>query len=371
MKNDSSHISNVPFGVISFSAGKDIVQVDPSVLHMIGFTDHPYSWYAGKKTTVLTPLTSIIDNITSQLAKNSFVRAVTDVITLADGTVKTIHADAYLVQEKSGASRTIKALFFEAEDQKTTESELIEEINSLKKLNSELEQFVRSVCHDIKGPLSTIEQFSLLLEKEAVSGNTKDLPFYTDRIKQIAKRVRSFVDSLKGYYYISKEKPSFVKIELNQVCQKVMESLQPLIKETGANIEVKSLDIIETDYSMISQLFYHLISNAITYREDGQRPEVKVSTQVSGDNLIITVADKGIGFEDKFASRIFEPLQRLHPRDRYDGHGLGLAICSKIVEIHHGKISTESQPGQGSRFIVSLPLSQSRTEQPGQPFFSI
>lgn len=362
MNINLAQTTSVPFGIISFSQDKKIVQIDPSVLEIIGVTNHPASWYTGKKRDILTPLNHLVDIIDKQLVKNVFVRAVTDVIKLPDGSAKTIQCDAYVVPESADAIPTVRMLVFDVTNEKTAEIKLIEEIKEYKKLNSELEQFVRSVCHDIKGPLSTIEQFSLLLEKEAGSGKIKDLPFYTDRIKQIAKRVRSFVDSLKGYYYISKENPVFVEIDLNLVCQKVIESLDSLIRETNAQVEVGQLAVIETDYSMMSQLLYHLISNAITYNNGEQKPIVKVSAQASGDNLVIVVEDNGIGFEDKFSNRIFEPLQRLHPRDRYEGHGLGLAICSKIVELHGGSIASESQPDQGSRFTVSLPIRQNRTD---------
>jgi signal transduction histidine kinase len=121
-------------------------------------------------------------------------------------------------------------------------------------------------------------------------------------------------------------------------------------------VEVGELPTIEADAVQMQEVLYNLLSNALKYRREGQSPVVKILSRTSGSTCCIYVEDNGIGFDEALSEKIFRPLQRLHPQRVYGGTGMGLAICRKIVELHGGAITARSTPGEGSTFIVSLPI---------------
>ena len=129
-----------------------------------------------------------------------------------------------------------------------------------------------------------------------------------------------------------------------------------MIKETSARVEVGDLPAVRADRVQMVQLFQNLIGNALKFHRDGEAPHVKIFARQIGNKFYeIHVEDNGIGFEEEYAEKIFVPFQRLHGRSSYEGMGIGLAICKKIVERHGGSITAKSTPGKGATFIVSLP----------------
>jgi signal transduction histidine kinase len=126
-------------------------------------------------------------------------------------------------------------------------------------------------------------------------------------------------------------------------------------------VTIDSLPVVEADENMMLQLFENLVSNAIKYSRAGVKPQVQVSTRQVSEQVVIEIADNGIGFDEKYLPQMFTLFQRLHSSDKYEGTGLGLAICQKIVALHGGSIKARSRVGEGSTFIVTLPLQHSPT----------
>ena len=162
----------------------------------------------------------------------------------------------------------------------------------------------------------------------------------------------------------------FERIELNDVLNEALKNLETAIDESDAKVEVQNLPCIDADPSQMTQLFQNLVGNALKYRKLDQTPEVRVSGRIikeedaSSEEEIceIRIKDNGIGFDQKYADRIFGIFQRLHGRGAYEGTGVGLAICKKVVERHRGQVHAEGEAGVGATFVVTLPVQQAQSE---------
>jgi signal transduction histidine kinase len=149
-------------------------------------------------------------------------------------------------------------------------------------------------------------------------------------------------------------------VNLTEIVHEVLSDLEVSIVQSGGEIHVEELPAIEADPTQMRQLFQNLIGNALKFHKKGERPAIRVRGNLMGNREVhITIEDNGIGFEEKYIDRIFSPFERLHGRQEYQGTGMGLAICKKIVERHGGSVTARSTPGEGSIFIINLPLEQS------------
>jgi PAS domain S-box-containing protein len=237
-------------------------------------------------------------------------------------------------------------------------AELSSTVARMEQLNRELEEFAFIASHDLQEPLRKIETFSDMAKKRCGPLMDKTSRDYLDRVIKSASRMRRLIgDLLKLSRITTKPKP-FQGIDLFNIVKEVTEVFEPAFKETGGRIEIDQMPIIEADETQMRQLFQNLIGNALKFR-DQNKPLIRVYGQVADHGFYeIFVKDNGIGFGPEYAERIFIPFERLHGRSEYEGTGMGLAICRKIVERHGGTIRAESEPEKGATFIVRLPLKQ-------------
>ena len=239
-------------------------------------------------------------------------------------------------------------------DLKLAEEELQVYAERLERSNRELEQFAFMASHDLQEPLRKIEMFGDLLQKRATSLNASEQE-YLDRIRDAAGRMRDMVRGLLELSRINTQGRPFVNVDLSQVTSEVLADLEYQIRRIGGKVNVETLPTVVGDPVQLRQLFQNLIGNALKYHKPVEVPEVSVyATQLPG-KVQLHVEDKGIGFAPEDAERIFQPFQRLVGRSEYEGSGIGLAICRRIVERHLGEIVAFSQPGQGATFVVTLP----------------
>ncbi|MDX1945054.1 MAG: CHASE3 domain-containing protein [Pirellulaceae bacterium] len=246
----------------------------------------------------------------------------------------------------------------------------------LQRSNRELEQFASVASHDLQEPLRKIQAFGDRLRgqfRETLGDQGRD---YLDRMLASAGRMRQLIDDLLDYSRVTTRGKPFTMVKLSAVGEAVLSDLEGQLQRTGGTVELGELPTISADPQQMRRLFQNLISNALKFHRPDVPPLVRVTareiaagsaSEVDGSAPAwceLTFADNGIGFEAQYAERIFELFQRLHGRDEFEGTGMGLAICKKIVERHGGSISAQGEPGQGSRFVVRLPRSH---EPPGEP----
>lgn len=235
----------------------------------------------------------------------------------------------------------------------------------LKRSNRELEDFAFVASHDLQEPLRKIRAFGARLQTTYANDLDPKGYDYINRMRNAAERMSDLISDLLEFSRITTRGKDFVEVDLNQTVATILDDLEIAITESKATIKLCELPVIEADASQMYQLLLNLISNAVKFKQADIAPvihfeyELKENLQdtlnLSQDWHIITIRDNGIGFEQEYADKIFAPFQRLHSRDEYKGTGIGLAVCRRIVERHHGTISATSTVGKGAVFSVQFP----------------
>ncbi|MEW6379287.1 MAG: ATP-binding protein [bacterium] len=235
----------------------------------------------------------------------------------------------------------------------------------LEKSNQELQDFAFTASHDLQEPLCKIQAFGNQLKIKYFDIFGDEGRDYLERMQSAANRMQALIRALLGYSRVTTKAEPFSTINLTGLIQEVMADLETRVRETGGRVEIEKLADLEADPNQMRQLFQNLISNALKFHGE-EKPLIRICGQMdpSTSHYLIYVQDNGIGFDEKYLDCIFMPFQRLHGRSSsYEGTGMGLAICRKIVERHNGKITARSAPGKGSTFIVTLPVKQLKEEE--------
>jgi light-regulated signal transduction histidine kinase (bacteriophytochrome) len=227
--------------------------------------------------------------------------------------------------------------------------------------------------HDLQEPLRKIVAFGDRLEAKCGTALDTRGRDYLDRMQNAATRMQALIDGLLTFSRVTTRGQPFVPVDLGQVAREVVSDLETRIEQVNGRVDIGELPTIDADPLQIRQLLQNLIGNGLKFRREEQPPVVTVRAEVvergTGDRPTeavcrLTVEDNGIGFDMKYADRIFGMFQRLHGRSEYEGTGVGLAICRKIAERHGGTLTAHSAPGQGSTFTATLPVRHSQGRQP-------
>ncbi len=224
----------------------------------------------------------------------------------------------------------------------------------LRERNTELEQFTYHASHDLKEPLRSISAFVELL-RETLDGSPDEttvdaLHFIGDGVQRMTELVQDLLE-----YSRSGQVGDFERVNLNECVNEALANLRARIEATDAQIEVAPLPQLTARRLDMRQLFQNLIGNAMKFQPQGRRPQIRVAAQACGEQWRIRVEDNGIGIPDGQAQSIFKPFVRLHDRRDFEGTGIGLAHCQKIVERHEGRIWAEAATEQGAVLLVELP----------------
>ncbi|MFL5350738.1 MAG: sensor histidine kinase [Hyalangium sp.] len=231
----------------------------------------------------------------------------------------------------------------------------------LEQSNQELESFAYVASHDLQEPLRKIQTFGDRLKKTSGEKMGPEGLDYLERMMGAASRMRRLIDDLLSFARLSSQARPFSSVDLQALAREVLGDLETAIERAGATVTLGELPTLDADPTQLRQLLQNLVSNALKFRREDVAPSVSLQATVNEQTqqCELRVEDNGIGFEEKYAERIFQVFQRLHGRgSKYEGTGIGLAICRKIVERHGGSIRAHSSPGNGAAFIASLPLKQ-------------
>lgn len=226
----------------------------------------------------------------------------------------------------------------------------------LQRSNKALEEFAYTASHDLQEPLYIITSFLDTIKTNHHESLNPKVSSLFGRIYNAALRMNQLIIDLLNFARINTRKKPFEKVDLNEVVKQVWKDLELRAKEAQAELKLKKLPLFYSDKMQITQLFLNLLSNALKFKKPDSKALIEVKCSEKAGQLEIIVQDNGIGFEEEYAEKIFQPFQRLHSRSEYEGSGMGLAICQKIVERHHGSIKALSNEGKGSQFIITFPL---------------
>ncbi len=263
---------------------------------------------------------------------------------------------AFIIEMAKKRLRTAANRIGEIVLRKRMEIELEQKAKDLAKSNDELGQFAYVASHDLQEPLRKIGAFGDRLAEHCEAALDEQGRDYLQRMQNAAQRMSLLIESLLALSRVTSKARALEVVDLNSVVSDVLSDLEVRIQQTGGRVEVDALPTVMADGSQMRQLFQNLIGNALKFRKQDVPPLVRVQTKENGKGTWeIHVVDNGIGFDEQYVARIFRPFQRLHARSAFEGSGIGLAICNKIVGRHLGQITARSQPGVGSDFVVVLP----------------
>lgn len=252
--------------------------------------------------------------------------------------------------------------FRDISKRKRDETALRRYAQELKRSNSELQEFAYAASHDLQEPLRKIQAFGERLNTKYRQHLDESGQHYIDRMVDASTRMRRLIDDLLSYSRVNARSSSYVPVELGTVLADVVGDLEPQIAATGAILKISNLPAIEADPAQMHQLFLNLFGNSLKFHRTDIAPVISLEASVEvaeqGAMARLTLTDNGIGFELRHSERIFGMFERLHGREAYDGTGVGLATCRKIVTGHSGSLVAWAEPGAGAVFTLILPVQQ-------------
>jgi light-regulated signal transduction histidine kinase (bacteriophytochrome) len=247
--------------------------------------------------------------------------------------------------------------------------QLLENIASLESANKDLDRFAFMASHDLQEPLRKIRMFSDRLHLKYQSLLDDDGKTNILRIQKAAERMQNLITDILTFSKIAVDRAAFVETNMNTLIEEILVDIDEEVKSKNAKITIEPLPVLSVNPGLIKPLFQNLISNSLKYSRKDVQPIIKITQEtnalLNGSNgtakdkyCKILIHDNGIGFDQKYAEEIFGMFKRLHHNSEFQGTGIGLALCKKIVEQHKGYISARSKINEGSTFIISLPLQQ-------------
>jgi PAS domain S-box-containing protein len=278
-------------------------------------------------------------------------------IIMRDGSIRHLLGLGEIIKDEEGKPIWLRGTTQDITERKEFEEKLRQNNIQLDQKNKELEQFAFIASHDLQEPLRTISSFTELLTEEYASKFDSNANTYIRFIAQSATRMRDLITGLLEYSRLG-NKIVLEQTDCNEILKHALENLHVSIKESGAIIKFEALPVLNAYPIELELLFQNLIGNGIKFRKKETTPEIYIKAVKNEFDWQFSFADNGIGIDQKHFEKIFLLFQRLHSRDNYDGSGIGLSHCKKIVELHNGKIWVESKAGEGSVFYFTIPDSQ-------------
>ena len=265
-----------------------------------------------------------------------------------DGKVRWVESRASTVRSESGEAIGVRGVTTDITDLRQTEIEL-------RRSNEDLQQFAYIASHDLQEPLRMVISYLQLIEQRYVTQLDEPAHEFIHFAVDGAMRMKQMITDLLAYSRVQTRPEDFAPVDLNQVVAEVLLNLESMIRDVSGTVIVDELPTIMGNQTLLTQLFQNLLNNALKFRS--QRPaEIRIAVERQGLVWRFSVQDNGIGFDARFRDRIFTLFQRLHSHANYDGTGIGLAVCKKVVETHGGEIWAESEPGGGATFCFTLPV---------------
>ena len=251
-------------------------------------------------------------------------------------------------------------------ERKRFEKILLRQSEELRRSNAELEQFAYVASHDLQEPLRMVASYMQLLAERYQGRLDAKADKYIGYAVDGARRMQTLINDLLALSRVNSRGAEFEETDCNAIIRRVLHDLHMRISESDASIEWENMPKVWADQAQLAQVFQNLIGNALKFRGE-QKPWVRITASQERDHWLFALQDNGIGIAPEHTEQIFVLFQRLHSRHKYEGTGIGLAICKKIIERHGGKIWVESEPGKGSTFKFTLPVTAASFTKPHRP----
>jgi len=315
------------------------------------------------KSIVLPEDQHLIETEVSRQKNGQTVYSTEYRVRLRNGSLRWIKSMGRVLLDKSGEAQKIVGITIDITELKQFAEELSKQVNErtteLQRSNEDLIQFAHVASHDLKEPVRKIRTFAGRLSNEFGPMLPEKANLYVEKIQKATMRMFAMIEGVLNYSMHGILEESFARVDLSKIMQQIEADLELVINQKKGSITISELPIIRANAILMHQLFYNLINNSLKFSKATEPPVIKISaTETIKDDKKywkIELSDNGIGFEKEFEEKIFEPFSRLHPKDQYEGTGLGLALCKKIVDRHGGFISALGMPSKGAIFTVLLP----------------
>jgi light-regulated signal transduction histidine kinase (bacteriophytochrome) len=284
-------------------------------------------------------------------------------IRLKDNSIRWIKSVGRILYNEKNEAEKLIGITLDVTELKLFTDELSKQVSErtleLQRSNEDLVQFAHVASHDLKEPIRKIKIFTGRLVNEFGASLPEKAIAYLEKVQRATTRMFAMIDGVLNYSMHGVMGESFTSVDLNKIIEQIQSDLELTIDQKKPVISVSKLPIVQANSILMYQLFYNLITNSLKFARPDDRLTITVThSAIVRDNrnyLKIEFSDNGMGFENQYAEKIFEAFSRLNPKDEFEGTGLGLALCKKIVERHMGFISAKSEPGKGAVFTILLP----------------
>ncbi|MEK7724769.1 MAG: PAS domain S-box protein [Acidobacteriota bacterium] len=371
--------SMVDFVVV---VGLDLVikRVNPAALKLNGYDEDEM---IGQSVNILIADKGFTEKGVLALRKIGFINNIEKLNRCKNGSIVPISLSMSVIKDEQGNDSAIVCVGRDVSESIKARRSIEESNERLRQSNRELEDFAYVASHDLQEPLRKIQAFGDRLMKKYSEILGEEGQDYISRMTQAANRMQRLINDLLAFSRITTKAQPFQSVDVKKITDEVISDLEVRIEETNGKVEIGELPQIDADPMQIRQLMQNLIGNALKFSQAGKSPQIKVYSQDYSDTSAsfvidgksvettgsadkkcqIIVQDNGIGFDEKYLDKIFTVFQRLHGRTEYEGSGVGLAVCRKIVERHQGNITAKSKEGEGSTFLITLPVKQTHKEE--------
>lgn len=266
------------------------------------------------------------------------------------------------ITERKDAEEKLKLAMNALEDRVAERTKELNQVNqALKQSNEDLLQFAHVASHDLKEPVRKIKTFGYRLEEE-LNGYSSKAKEYLNKMMSSASRMAAMIDGVLAYSTVNATTEALDTVNLNTVFEDIKNDLEIVVAQKNATIQTNVMPDVPGNRFLLYQLFYNLINNSLKFAKPDVHPLIQIGAEIIAEEnnrtLRICIQDNGIGFSQANAIRIFDTFARLHPKDKFEGTGLGLALCKKIVHRHRGQIQAFGEEGKGATIVVTLPMSQ-------------
>lgn len=283
---------------------------------------------------------------------------------IEDGNLRWLHARGKVYTDADGTPVRFAGAVIDITKEKRAEEELEalvqKRTRELHNSNQDLLQFAHVASHDLKEPVRKIRTFASRLQADKASSLSENGQLFLNKIEKSAQRMYDMIDGVLTYSSLTASQEAPRPVDLNDLVDQIQDDLEMVLQQKGATILYRNLPVIKGAPVLIHQLFYNLLYNALKFSREDVAPQIHIFASAPlADNapfVQLTIKDNGIGFEQEQAEYIFQSFTRLNAKDVYEGTGLGLSLCKKIVERHNGTIRANAVPNEGAEFILELPI---------------